>query len=154
MHYWIRLKFLRATRKRTATKAPLHKHRQSYPRVVKLAVVSAVKSQVPKKKENGEEEVVPMSFHKVARRFKVDRKRVKEWCAREKKILDSKKGQRHDGSAGSPYYRLMEEQLYGLFLERRSHGLEVDQAWFERHSYHIFEEEYPQLVTTDEDGQK
>ena len=66
------------------------------------------------------------SKHAASKFFKVDRKRVREWCQNKKDIEEGTKKQKRLSGAGRPVkYKEIDEKLMSWFRERREAGIRV-----------------------------
>lgn len=92
--------------------------RKSYTREFKLEALEWLK-------KNGN------NVSAAARKFSVANKRVREWRASEKQILEEARGARASGRGRTASYPRMEQCLYKEFLDLRREGKKIRRWWFQ-----------------------
>lgn len=96
----------------------------------------------------------PVSVRHCAKKFGVEPKNIRDWRRQVMKIRASEAGAKCIGSGRKPDWPEMEQLLHDRFKEWRNSGRRVDHSWFFRNGKEIFEDRYPDHVTTDLNGQK
>jgi hypothetical protein len=103
---------------------------------------------------SGVEGECPVSVRHCAKKFGVEPKNIRDWRRQVMKIRASEAGAKCIGSGRKPDWPEMEQLLHDRFKEWRNSGRRVDHSWFFRNGKEIFEDRYPDHVTTDLNGQK